>query len=200
MMAQNQAGQSNARLKQPRLPRWVRIAVIGRNPKATLVRVAVLIVTSFVVFKFILLPAHVEGISMLPNYKDRSWNLVNRFAYLWYEPRRGDVVGIRFSRAVTNTSAGIHQAANWLEPPHVMLLKRIVGLPGETVAFVDGHVLINGEVLDEPYEKYACDWNLPPKELGPDEYFVVGDNRSMSWEEHTFGRAQRSQIVGKAIL
>ncbi|HEY4984974.1 MAG TPA: hypothetical protein VIJ24_07895, partial [Verrucomicrobiae bacterium] len=79
MMAQNQAGQSNAGLKQPRLPRWVRIAVMGRNPKATLVRVAVLIVTCFIVFKFILLPIRVEGISMLPTYKDRSWNLVNRF-------------------------------------------------------------------------------------------------------------------------
>ena len=200
MTAQDQAGQLNAGWKQPRLPRWVRIAVVGRNPKATLARVAVLIVTCFIVFKFILLPIRVEGISMLPNYKDRSWNLVNRFAYLRHEPQRGDVVGIRFSRAGTNTPADIHQAANWLEPPHVMLLKRIVGLPGETVAFADGHVLINGEVLDEPYEKYTCDWNRPAVQLGPDEYFVVGDNRSMPWENHVKGRAQRSQIVGKAIL
>ena len=81
-----------------------------------------------------------------------------------------------------------------------MLLKRIIGLPGETVAFINGHVLINGEVLDEPYEKLPCNWNLPAKQLGPDEYFVVGDNRSMLWEEHTFGRALRSQIIGKAIL
>jgi signal peptidase I len=181
-MAQDQAGQSNAGWKQPRLPRWVRIAVIGRNPKATLVRVAVLIVTSFVVFKFILLPIRVEGISMLPNYKDRSWNLVNRFAYLRHEPQRRDVVGIR------------------LAGPHVMYMKRIIGLPGETVAFVGGRVVINGEVLDEPYEKYACDWNQPAVQLGPDEYFVVGDNRSMPWENHVKGRAQRSQIVGKAIL
>ena len=199
-MAQNQAGQSNARLKQPWLPGWLRIVLIGRNPKATLARVAVLIVTSFVVFRFILLPIRVEGISMLPNYKDRSWNFVNRFAYLRHEPQRGDVVGIRFSRTVTNTPVGIHQAANWLELPHVMLLKRIVGRPGETVAFADGHVLINGKALDEPYEKYACDWNHPAVQLGPDEYFVVGDNRSMPWENHVKGRAQRSQIVGKAIL
>jgi signal peptidase I len=137
---------------------------------------------------------------MLPNYKDRSWNLVNRFAYLRHEPQRGDVVGIRFSRTDTNTPAGIHQVASWLKTPHAMLLKRIVGLPGETVAFVDGHVLIDGGMLDEPYEKYACDWNHPAVQLGPDEYFVVGDNRTMPWEDHTLGRAQRSQIVGKAIL
>lgn len=199
-MAQDQAGQSNAGWKLPRLPRWVRIAVIGRNPKVTLVRVAVLIVTCFIVFKFILLHIRVEGISMLPTYPNHSVHFVNRIAYLWHEPQRRDVVGLRFSRAVTNTPAGIHQAANWLETPHVMLLKRIVGLPGETVAFADGRVLINGEVLDEPYEKTPCDWNRPPVKLGPDEYFVVGDNRTMSWEDHTFGRAQRSQIIGKAIL
>ena len=182
MMARDQAGQSDARPKQPRLPRWLQIVVIGRNPKATLVRVAVLIVTCFVVFRFILLPARIEGISMLPTYKDRSVNFVNRLAYRWHEPRRGDVVGIR------------------LAGPHVMYMKRIIGLPGETVAFVDGRVLINGEVLDEPYEKSPCDWNYPPVKLGPDEYFVVGDNRTMPWQEHEFGRAARDRIVGKALL
>jgi signal peptidase I len=199
-MTQDQAEQSDAGWKQPRMPRWLSIVVMGRNPKATLARVAVLIVTCFIVFKFILLPIRVEGISMLPTYQDRSVNFVNRLAYLWHEPQRRDVVGLRFSRAVTNTPAGIHQAVSLLETPHVMLLKRIVGLPGETVAFADGRVLINGEVLDEPYEKTPCDWNCPPVKLGPDEYFVVGDNRTMPWEDHVFGRAQRSQIVGKAIL
>ena len=179
------------------MPRWLSIVVMGRNPKATLARVAVLIVTCFIVFKFILLHIQVEGISMLPTYPDQSKHFVNRFAYLWHGPQRGDVVGIRFS---TNAPAGIHQAANWLKPPHAMLLKRIVGLPGETVAFVNGRAVINGEALDEPYKKLPCDWNLPSKELGPDEYFVVGDNRSMFWADHTFGRALRSQIIGKAIL
>jgi len=135
MTTRNQAGQPNVRPRQSRLPRWLQIVLIGRNPKVTLVRVTVLAVTCFVVFRFILLPARIEGISMLPTYKDRSVNLVNRLAYRWHEPRRGDVVGIR------------------LAGPHVMYMKRIIGLPGETVAFVNGRVLINGEVLDEPYEK-----------------------------------------------
>ena len=199
-MAQEQLEQSDTGRERSRLPRWVSIVVVGRNPRATLVRVTVLVVTCLIVFNFVLLPIRVEGISMLPTYKDHSINFINRLAYLRHEPQRGDVVCIRFSRAGTNTPADIHQAANWLEPPHVMLLKRIVGLPGETVAFADGHVLINGEVLDEPYEKYTCDWNRPAVQLGPDEYFVVGDNRSMPWENHVKGRAQRSQIVGKAIL
>jgi signal peptidase I len=119
---------------------------------------------------------------MLPTYKDRSWNFVNRLAYLRHEPQRGDVVSIRL--------AGIHR----------MYMKRIIGLPGETVGFVDGRVLINGEVLDEPYEKYACDWNRSPVKLEPDEYFVVGDNRSMPQPEHKFGKVERGRIIGKAIL
>jgi signal peptidase I len=179
MLARNQAGQSN---NQPRAASWLRIVVIGRNPRVTLVRVAVLIVTCFVVFKFILLPARIEGISMLPTYQDRSVNFVNRLAYRWHEPRRGDVVGIR------------------LAGPHVMYMKRIIGLPGETVAFAGGRVLINGEVLDEPYEKTPCDWNCPPVKLGLDEYFVVGDNRTMPSENHVFGKAGRDRIIGKAIL
>jgi signal peptidase I len=181
-MTYNQAGPSEAGSKPPQSPRWVRIVMIGRNPKATLVRVAVLVMTCFIVFKFVLLHIRVEGISMLPTYPDHSKHFVNRLAYLWHEPQRGDVVGIR------------------LAGPHVMYMKRIIGLPGETVSFVDGRVLINGEVLDEPYEKTACDWNRAPVKLGPDEYFVVGDNRTMPEENHVFGKVERSRIVGKTVL
>lgn len=182
MITQDQAAQPDVRPASPQSPGWWRVVTIGRNPKATLVRIGVLVAASFVVFKFILLPIRVEGISMLPTYKDRSWNFVNRLAYVWHEPRRGDVVSIR------------------LAGPHVMYLKRIVGLPGETVAFENGHVLIDGQVLDEPYEKSPCDWNRPPVKLGPDEYFVVGDNRTMPQQFHVFGRVERYRIVGKAVL
>jgi signal peptidase I len=182
MMAPDKARQSNAGGNQPQSSGWVRTAVIGRNPRSTLVRVAVLIITCFVVFKFILLAIQVEGISMLPACPDRSWNLVNQLAYLRHGPQRGDIVSIRL--------AGVHG----------MYLKRIIGLPGETVEFANGRVLIDGEVLDEPYEKSPCDWNYPPVKLGPDEYFAVGDNRTMPWPMHKFGRVGRDHVVGKAIL
>jgi signal peptidase I len=178
--AQNPVEQPKVR-GQSQVPRWLRILVIGRNPKVTLARAVVLAILCFVVFKFVLLHIRVEGISMLPTYQDGSAHFVNRLAYLWHEPRRGDVVSIRL--------AGVH----------LMYLKRIIGLPGETVAFVNGQVLINDQVLDEPYEKLSCDWNLPPEKLGPDEYFVVGDNRTMPPENHTFGKVERDRIVGKTI-
>jgi len=176
MTAQNQT------TRTPRLPNWLRIALVGRNPKFTLARIAVLSVTCFVVFGFILLPVRIGEISMLPTYKERSVNFVNRLAYLRHEPQRGDVVAIRL--------AGIH----------LMYMKRIIGLPGETVAFVNGRVLINDEALDEPYEKSNCDWNMPPVKLDADEYYVVGDNRSMPTRYHVHGVAKRYRIIGKLFL
>ena len=165
----------------------LKILAVGRNPKKTLVRAAVVAVGCVVVFKWLLLPARVAGISMEPTYDDRSVNFVNRLPYFWREPRRGDVVGIRLT------------PPDGLSSPHIMYMKRIIGLPGEAISFVDGHVRVNGQRLDEPYEKRPCDWSMAPVQLGPDEYFVVGDNRTMPKEEHVFGKAERSRIVGKAL-
>ena len=166
----------------------LRILAIGRNPKTTLIRAAVLAVVCVAVFKLVLLPVRVEGISMTPTYSDHSVHFVNRLSYLWHEPRRGDVVGIRLT-----------PPDGW-SAPHIMYFKRIIGLPGEAISFAGGRVLVNGRTLDEPYEKGPCDWNAGQVTLGPDEYFVVGDNRSMTKEQHTFGKAERSRIVGKALL
>jgi signal peptidase I len=163
-------------------PGWLQVISVGRNPRNTLIRIVVLVVICVFLFHFVFLPVKVDGISMQPTYKNRSVNLVNRWAYFWHEPRRGDVVAVRL--------AGFH----------VMYMKRIIGLPGETVAFDNGRVLINGQPLDEPYEKWPSDWTLPPKKLELDEYFVVGDNRTMRWQDHTFGKVERSRIVGKILL
>jgi len=157
--------------------------LFGRNPKVTLLRIAVLVAVAGLLFGFVLLPIRVTGISMSPTYANGALNLVNRLAYLRHEPQRGDVVSVRLT--------GIHG----------LFMKRIIGLPGETVAFVNGRVLINGQLLDEPYEKdLACDWNSPPVTLAADEYYFVGDNRSMPPEDHTHGVKKRIYIVGKVLL
>ena len=164
-------------------PSWLQRVLIGRNPKRTLVRCIILVVVSLVVFKFVLQPIRVEGRSMLPTYKDRGIHFVYRLAYLFHGPRRGDVVAIRL-----------------LAGEHVMFMKRIVGLPGETVAFHQGCLYINGKPLDEPYVKLRSNWNHEPEQVGPDQYYVVGDNRGMSWADHTQGRPTRDLIVGKVVL
>jgi signal peptidase I len=166
---------------------WMRLLTIGRNPKTTAVRAVLLAVVCVAVFKLAVAPAWVEGLSMVPTYSDHSFNFVNRLAYLWHGPRRGDVVGIRLT------------PGTWLMP-RVMYFKRIVGLPGESVSFVQGHPCINGRLLVEPYEKGPCNWEMATVTLAPDEYFVVGDNRAMPKEDHVFGKAKRNRIVGKALL
>jgi signal peptidase I len=163
-------------------PSWLRRLVIGRNPRVTLLRALALVVVSFITFKFILLPIRVTGGSMEPNFRDRRVNFINRLAYLQHAPQRGDVVGVRFTG------------------PSVMLLKRVVGLPGEQIGFAQGRVTVNGAPLAEPYLVLRSDWNRAPITLGPDEFFVVGDNRSMPMQWHYFGIAERRRILGKALL
>ena len=163
-------------------PSWLQAITFGRRPRNTLIRILILVIPCFIVFKFVLLPIRVTGISMLPTYRDHSINLVNRLAYEHHEPQRGDVVSIRF--------AG----------DHFMYMKRIIGLPGETVGFEDGKVIINGKVLPEPYEKTDCDWNVLAVKLGPAEYYVVGDNRTMPARDHVFGVVSRDRIVGRVLL
>ncbi len=163
-------------------PGWLQTVLIGRNPTLTLVRIGITTLVLVGMAKFVLLPIRVHGVSMLPTYKENGVNFVNRVAYTVHEPRRGDVVAIRTS--------GVS----------IMFLKRIIGLPGETVAFHRGHAFINGQELEERSLKRHCDWEVPPETLGPDEYYCVGDNRSMAPEDHTKGKAHRNKIVGKILL
>lgn len=168
--------------------------IFGRSLKMTALRLPLWVALCVVGYKLSVVHVRVDGISMLPTCPDQAVYWVNRLAYLWHDPQRGDVVAIRFVPADGTLGR--------LEPPHVMLLKRIIGLPGETVAFKDGRVLINGKVLDEPYEEdgEGCNWNCAPVTLGPGEYYVVGDNRSMPPEFHKHGVFDRDRIVGKAHL
>jgi signal peptidase I len=165
-------------------PSWVWTILIGRKPRYTLVRIVVIVAVVVLLRLFVLFPIRVDCPSMLPTYREDSVNVVNALAYLRHEPCRGDVVAIRF----TGKS--------------IMLMKRVVGLPGETVEFVEGRLWINGRVLDEPYLKFSCNWEFKPEhwQLGDDEYYVVGDNRSMAAGDHKQGVAKRERIVGKVML
>ena len=156
--------------------------IFGENPRRTLTRVVVLAAISFVTFRWVLVPIRTEGASMLPTYQTDRLNLVNRLAYLGGRPARRDVVAIQM--------AG----------PHVLYVKRVIGLPGERVSVVDGVVNINGAPLDEPYVKHRRPWQVDEVTLGPNEYFVIGDNRGMSAGEHDFGRVELPRILGRVVF
>lgn len=162
---------------------WWQIVLIGRNPKVTLIRLLVSVSLAFAVFRWVLLPIRVTGISMSPTYRDGQKAYINRLSLWLHAPQRGDILGIRTS--------GIH----------TMFLKRVIALPGERVRIVRGRVLIDGELLDEPYLVKPAPWNWPAdgheEVLGPDEYLMIGDNRTMKVDEHEFGVAHRSKLVGR---
>jgi signal peptidase I len=156
--------------------------VFGSDPRRTLVRVLVLATLSFIIFKWVLIPIRAEGISMEPTYQSGSLHLANRLAYRYRNPARGDIVAIK------------------LAGPHVLYVKRIIGLPGEHLSIERGQVYINGAPLTEPYVKNRRGWDKPEVALSGREYFVVGDNRGMRAADHDFGRVDVSRILGKVVF
>jgi signal peptidase I len=160
----------------------IRRLIFGRDPRRTTVRVLVLAAVSFITFKWVLIPIRTQGTSMLPTYGPGELNLVYMLAYRTGAPGRGDVVAIRM--------AG----------PHVLYVKRVIGLPGERVSVSQGQVQVNGAALTEPYVRNRRPWDVTEVTLGPQEYFVIGDNRGMNAGEHDFGRVEIDRILGRVLF
>ena len=127
----------------------------------------------------------VDGHSMLPNFNTDQFIIVSRLSYILGEPRRGDVVVFHYP----------------LQPDRDFI-KRVIGLPGETVTIQDGRVYIDGHLLEEPYIENFCRGKSCDGEwqIGPDEYFVLGDNRGASKDSQDFGPVARKYIVGRAFV
>jgi signal peptidase I len=160
---------------------WKRL-IFGTSPGTTFARTMVLAAVSVPVFRFVLLPVRIKGASMEPAYHDRNLSVINTLSFIFREPGRGDVVAIR--------TTGMR----------VLYLKRIIGLPGETVEFRSGTVFINKAPLEEPYVKSGCSWNMQPVTVEQGEYFVVGDNRSMDIGLHVFGIIDADRVTGKPLF
>ena len=145
---------------------------------ATIILVLGLLVNYFF-FSFLV----VRGKSMYPSYKDGDVMLVNKLAYITSSPKRGDVVGMYFPGETQRR-----------------FIKRVIGLPGETVKVASGKVYINGVQLNEPY--LSSDITTTPdleRTLQSGEYFVFGDNRPDSSDSRAWGSVPQSFIVGKAV-
>jgi signal peptidase I len=158
--------------------------IFGKNPTWTVVRILFVVLVALILFKFVLVPIRVTGESMLPTFRNGQIKFVNKLAYKRKDPQRGDVVAVEYSGR------------------EVLLLKRVIAVPGETFQVIRGEVWINGERLSEPYVKGKIrsqsgksTGNTEPIPLGPDEFMILGDNRDLS--EGYFN--QRKQIIGKVL-
>ena len=124
----------------------------------------------------------VDGFSMNPTLQDGEYILVNRLAYKIGNPVRGDIIVFSFPM-----------------DPKQDLIKRVIGLPGESISVQDGKVMINGVPLEEPYIAappiYNGTWEVPKGQL-----FVLGDNRNESKDSHEWGLLPIENVVGRAVL
>ncbi len=141
------------------------------------------VVIALLIHLFLAQATRVYGQSMEPNLHSDERLVVEKLSYRFHGPRRGDIVVLR------DPSGGAD-----------LLIKRVIGLPGERVTMAEGRVYIDGAPLDEPYVTQPTVnngrlWLVPPLSV-----FVMGDNRTASRDSRVFGPAPSEQIIGRAIF
>jgi signal peptidase I len=124
----------------------------------------------------------VDGSSMEPSLQSGEFVIVNRLAYKLGDPEHGDVVVFHFPG-----------------DPGQEYIKRIIGLPGDSVKILDGTVYVNEQAIQEPYiaadPRYQGKWDVPPNHL-----FVLGDNRNNSSDSHNWGAVPMENVIGEAFF
>jgi signal peptidase I len=146
-----------------------------------LIETILLTLVIFFMIRFAVENFRIEGYSMEPNFHDGQFLLVNKIAYKVGHPQRGDVIIFHFP---------LDTRKNYI--------KRVVGLPGDTVQIKAGRVYINGTLMTERFPIEHADYDWGPSTLGENEYFVLGDNRPESSDSHFWGPVPAQDIVGKA--
>lgn len=132
----------------------------------------------------------IEGPSMQPNFHEGQFLIVSRLHYLLGQPSRGDII-------VFDPPGDDDQ------PNDPLLIKRLIGLPGDTIEIRNTQLYINGELRNEPYTAEPCE---PSRcrdnswQLGDNEYFMMGDNRNNSRDSRVFGVVTRERIIGEAVF
>lgn len=156
---------------------------VGKEILSWIMTFAVAIALALVIRTFIFEPVRVDGGSMNYTLANNEYMIVSKYDYWLGEPERFDVVICHYpNRGRTN------------------FVKRLVGLPGDTVSMLNGTLYLNGEAVDEPYITNRANYNMQAVTLGEDEYFVLGDNRSSSNDSHTIGPLSRKDIKGHVRL
>lgn len=146
---------------------------------------AMALALAIVVMIFLYQPVKVEGTSMNPLLSDQERIFINKFVYRFEPIERGDVVVFWYPLDRSKS-----------------FIKRVVGLPGETIEIRSGVVYVNGSKLPDQYvpASYLDGSTYAPRRIAPDEYFVMGDHRDSSNDSRVFGPVPRQYIYGKAVF
>jgi len=135
---------------------------------------------------FLIQPFYVKGASMEPNFLDHEYLIIDELSYRFRQPERGEIVVFRYPRN-----------------PSDFFIKRVIGLPGETVEISDGVITIfnkdypNGFALSEPYLGQVQTLGTKKVTLQSDEYYVMGDNREESMDSRSFGPIKKTHLIGR---
>jgi len=141
---------------------------------------------------YLIQPFYVKGDSMIPNFHDKQYLIVDEISYRIAAPERGQVIVFRYPR-----------------DPQEYFIKRIIALPGEEVQFKDGKVIVynqanpDGLTLNEKYlpsDLLTENDNTEKIQVPANEYFVLGDNRSNSKDSRSFGPVDKSFVIGKILF
>jgi signal peptidase I len=143
------------------------------------------ILLAVIVIVFLYQPVQVEGTSMMPRLANHERIFINKFVYRFEPIRRGDIVVFWYPLDTAKS-----------------YIKRVVGLPGEWVSIREGHVLVDGKPLAEPYVPpgYLDHQTYPPVRVDSDHYYVLGDHRDASNDSRVWGTVDRRYIYGKAVF
>ena len=157
-----------------------------KNAYKYLLTLIIVVVLSTITFKFILIPGIVPSSSMEPTLKVGDCGFANGLAYMFHEPERGDIVIV--------DSKELNE----------IIVKRVIGLPGDTVSFYDGYVYINDGLVYEDYIGADVETNSAVSDfIVPDGcYFVLGDNRDNSYDSRFWGNpfVKKDYIKGKYLI
>ncbi len=149
--------------------------------------IVVAVLLAIFVIVFVYRPVKVEGTSMMPTLNDEERIFINQFTYRFgtSDISRGDTIVFWYPWDRSKS-----------------YIKRVIGIPGDTVEMDDGKVYINRRLLPEPYlpEEYRDTSSMERKVVPPGEYFVLGDHRASSNDSRVWGTVPRSLIFGKAVF
>ncbi len=147
--------------------------------------IGISVVASFLIVTFLYQPVRVEGTSMQPGLRDQDRLFIDKFFFRFEKITRGDVVVFHYPR-----------------DPEKSYIKRVIALPGDSIYIDHGRVYVNNQPLDEEYvpRRYRDTRSMAELMVPPDQYFVMGDHRSISSDSRDFGPVERELIYGKATF